>query len=68
MGLKCSLGFAQAAMESVLRGIEDADVYIDGVGAFSDNSEGHIKLIDRIFCRLHENSFTINPLKCKSAV
>jgi hypothetical protein len=37
MGLKCSLDIAQAAMENVLSGIQDADLYIDDVGAFSDN-------------------------------
>ena len=35
MGLKCSPGIAQAIMESILTGIEDAAVVIDDVGAFS---------------------------------
>eukprot|EP00957_Ditylum_brightwellii_P132207 10081032-Ditylum_brightwellii.AAC.1 len=65
MGLKCSPDFAQTAMENVLHGIEDDDVYIDDVGDFFSNWESHIKLIDEVLCRLHENSFTINPLKCK---
>jgi hypothetical protein len=37
MGLKCSPVIAQAAMENVLLDIEDADVYIADVGAFSNN-------------------------------
>eukprot|EP00957_Ditylum_brightwellii_P175428 13354652-Ditylum_brightwellii.AAC.1 len=68
MGLKCSPDFSQAAMENVLHGIEDADVYIDNVGAFSDNWESHIKLIDEILRRLCENGFTINQHKCEWAV
>jgi hypothetical protein len=55
-------------MENVLSGIEDADVYIDDVGAFSDNWDHHVNLITTILRRLHENGFTINPLKCEWAV
>eukprot|EP00957_Ditylum_brightwellii_P068634 5210793-Ditylum_brightwellii.AAC.1 len=55
-------------MENALRSIEDADVYIDNAGAFSENWESHIKLIDEILCRLRENGFTINPLKFEWAV
>ncbi len=68
MGLKCSPDIAQAAMENVLAGIEDADVYIDDVGAFSSTWEHHLNLLQAILRRLHENGFTINSLKCELAV
>jgi hypothetical protein len=62
MGLKCLLDIAQAAMENLLSGIEDADVYIDDVGAFSDNWDHHLNLIATILRRLCENGFTITHL------
>ena len=68
MGPKCSPDFAQAAMDNVLRGIDDVDVYIDNVGAFFSNWETHIRLIDNILRLLRENGFTINPLECEWAV
>ncbi len=62
MGVKYSPDIAQAAMENLLSGIKDADVYIDDVGAFSDNWDHHFDLIATILRRLRENGFTINPL------
>ncbi|KAL7532803.1 LOW QUALITY PROTEIN: hypothetical protein ACHAWF_004247, partial [Thalassiosira exigua] len=68
MGLKSSPDFAQATMESVLRGIEDADVYIDDVGAFSNDWDSHVKLLHEIFHILQGNGFTINSLECEWTV
>jgi hypothetical protein len=59
---------SQAAMENVLSDIEDANVYINDVGAFSNDWDHHVNLLATILWRLHENGFTINPLKCEWAV
>ena len=61
MGLKCSPNIAQEIMESTLTCIEDADVCIDEVGAFSIEWNHHIQLLADILHHLHENGFTINP-------
>ena len=61
MGLKCSPDIAQSIMESELSGIEDADVYIDDIGAFSHNWDHHVQLLATVLRCLRENGFTINP-------
>jgi hypothetical protein len=48
MGLKCSPDIAQAAMENVLSDIKDADVYINDVGAFSNDWDHHVNLLATI--------------------
>jgi hypothetical protein len=68
MGLKCSLDIAQAAMENLLSDIDNANVYIDNVGAFSNDWDHHVKLLATILRGLCENGFTINPNKCEWAV
>jgi hypothetical protein len=68
MGLKCSPDIAQAAMENVLSDIDDADVYIDDVGAFSNDWDHPVNLSATTLWGLCENGFTINPLKCEWAL
>jgi hypothetical protein len=68
MGLKCSPDIAQAAMKNVLSDINDANIYFNDVGAFSDNWDHHVNLLATILRRLCENGFTIHPLKCEWAV
>ncbi len=70
MGLKCSPDIAQAAMENALSDmdVDDADVYIDDVGAFSNDWDHHVNLLATILQQLHEHGFTINPLKWEWAI
>jgi len=54
MGLKCSPDFAQETMENIFCDVEDTEVYIDDIGAFSSSWEHHIN-----FSTLSSQSFRI---------
>jgi hypothetical protein len=68
MGLKCSPDFAQEVMENILWEVEDAEVYIDDKGAFSNSWKEHMALLCRILTLLQDNGFTVYLLRCVLAV
>ena len=68
IGLKCFPNFAQEVMENIFQEVEDAEVYIDDIGAFSNSWEEHMALLSKILTLLQDNGFTINPLECDWAV
>ncbi len=67
MGLKCSPDYAQEVMENIFCDVEDAEVYIDGIGAFQ-SWDTHMALLRTTFTKLQDNGFTVNPLKCEWAI
>mmetsp|Transcript_18436 Transcript_18436/g.31223 ORF Transcript_18436/g.31223 Transcript_18436/m.31223 type:complete len:1098 (-) Transcript_18436:1467-4760(-) len=68
MGLRNSPAFAQSIIEDTLRDIEECDVYIDDVGVWSNDWESHVKVLSRLFARLEEKGFAVNPLKCEFGI
>jgi hypothetical protein len=55
-------------MENIFHDVEDTEVYIDDIGAFSQSWDDHMALLRTILTKLQDNGFTINPLKCEWAV
>ncbi len=68
LGLKCSPDYAQEVMENNLCDVEDAEVYIDDIDAFSQSWNTHMALLRIILTKLQDNGFTVNLLKCEWAV
>jgi hypothetical protein len=68
MGLKCSPYFAQEVMESIFKEVEDAEVHIDDICAFSNSREEHMALLSKILTLLQDNGFTVNSLTAKSVL
>ena len=65
MGLCCYPYISQEVMEKIFRYIEDAEVFIDDVGCFSNSWSKHLDLLYIILHKLQENGFNVNPLKCE---
>ena len=68
MGLKCSPDYSQEVMKNIFRHLEDTNIYIDDVGAFSTSWTAHIKLLDEILSLLKDIWCTVKPIKFEWAV
>jgi Reverse transcriptase (RNA-dependent DNA polymerase) len=68
MGICQSHIIAQEPMEDLLGLFEEADVYIDDIGVFSNNGSDHLSSLSKILTPLEHNNFTINHLKCEWGV
>ena len=65
MGISCSPDISQEIMETVLRGIDGVEVYLDDCTLFSNNWQEHLELVNKVLSRLQDAGFTINPSKCE---
>jgi RNase H-like domain found in reverse transcriptase/Reverse transcriptase (RNA-dependent DNA polymerase)/Retroviral aspartyl protease len=67
MGVKCSPDEAQQVLESLLRHVEECDVYIDDIGIFDNSWEQHLRTLDKVLTILCKHNFAVNPLKVEWA-
>jgi hypothetical protein len=65
MGLKCSPDYAQEVIKNIIQDVENAEVYIDNIGAFYQSWDDHIALLHTILTKLQDNGFIVNPIKCE---
>jgi transposase InsO family protein len=71
MGIKQTPDFAQQVMEQSLRGLDEAEAYLDDIAVFGKKKgsfDDHLQSLEQVLTRLQDNNFTINPLKCEWAV
>jgi len=61
--LGCPASF-QWLMETVLRNISNVLVYIDDVLLHTATHEEHLKVLEKVFERLHQNHLKVNLDKC----
>ncbi len=54
--------YAQEAMENIFHDVENAEVYIDTIGAFLQSWDDHMALLHTILTKLQDNGFTVNSL------
>ena len=57
-GLKCSPDFAQEVIKDIFRDVEDAELYLDDIGAFSNSWEEDMALLRKTLTLLQDNGFT----------
>jgi hypothetical protein len=55
-------------MEDVFCDMKDTEVYIDDIGIFAQGEKQRFALQDEVLRCLEDNSFTVNPFKCKWVV
>jgi hypothetical protein len=63
MGVYCSPDFAQEVMENIFRDSDEAEVYIDDIGVFSDSWEQHMATLRVVLQKLQDNGFTVKSIE-----
>jgi hypothetical protein len=55
-------------MENIFHDVEDTEVYIDDIGAFSHSWDNHMALLCTILTKVQDNGFMVNPFRCEWTV